>query len=1131
MSKMLAKNTLRDISRTKARFISIMLIMMLGVGFLVGIHSTAPSMYAVAEKYYTDTNLMDFRLLSTVGFTEEDVEAVAEMEGVGDVMPSYFLDVLSADEKQDVVRLYAMPEVYGNSAAINTPVLKEGRLPEKADEILIGDSTFGSVKLGDKVSFTSAVEGEALSDSLKNTQFTVVGIVDSSMYISFERGVTNVGSGEISTYMIIPKENFSNERYTELYVTFEELAQYSPYSDDYKEACKEFESKLEAMGDVRVESFLSENIHTAQSSIDEAKTLLEEERTKAEKELADAQKTIDDGKAELGSKTASAKEELQSAREKIDSGYAELEEKKTEYEQTVSQYEAEIEKAEQEISDAKAQLALGKAEMKEGLYSAVSAFGVTREQFDEMYGDRDMLTEEDAETLADHAKTYKLLADLQLLAAQKTVQNMEAQAEALGVSAESLDGYTEAVAKCGELSAMCSALEEFISTGKDELLLGISEINSAEAEIEKAEEELSAGKAEFSEKTLEAKAMIEKAEETLAQAESEYAKGVSELRSTSESAEKTLRDAQSELDKNRTLAEDEIEKAEREIQDAQETLDEFSAPKWYINNRDDNPGYSSYRENVERVNAVGKVFPMFFMLVAVLVCVTTLSRLVEEQRGDIGALCTLGYSKRDIMSKYIAYSVSATLIGSGVGIVLGVLAIPTVVFEAYGILYSMPDLILKLNVTSSVISVLVAVLCVSAVTFFTCNALLRKKPATLLRPKAPKPGKRILLERIGFLWNRMSFFAKVTARNIFRYKARFFMTVIGVAGCTALLVSGLGLHDSINDIIDKQFKEIFTYDVVIACDGDSTELKKAISEDKRLSASILCRQSAVSAESESKKSQEGTYIFVPENIGDSAEILHLRNRETGEILSLDTEGAVVSEKLANTLGLEVGDSITVADNGTEAELIVSGISENYVNGYVFMSSKTYENNFGSAPEYGMFMCVGSEGTDLTDDDLGKDYLAREDVLGVSFVSSAIEVFDDTIQSLNYVVLVMIISAAALAFVVLYNLTNINIAERKREISTLKVLGFKDTETSAYIYRENIVLTLFGVLAGLVLGVWLLDYIIVTIEVDMVMFGRDIHPLTFLWSGLLTMVFSVFVNMVMHLRIKVIDMIESLKSVE
>lgn len=1131
MSKMLAKNTLRDISRTKARFISIMLIMMLGVGFLVGIHSTAPSMYTVAEKYYTDTNLMDFRLLSTVGFTEEDVEAVAEMEGVGDVMPSYFLDVLSADEKQDVVRLYAMPEAYGNSAAINTPMLKEGRLPEKADEILIGDSTFGSVKPGDKVSFTSAVEGEALSDSLKNTQFTVVGIVDSSMYISFERGVTNVGSGEISTYMIIPKENFTIERYTELYVTFEELAQYSPYSDDYKEACKEFESKLEAMGDVRVESFLSENIHTAQSSIDEAKTLLEEERTKAEKELADAQKTIDDGKAELSSKTASAKEELQSAREKIDSGYAELDEKKTEYRQTVSQYEAEIEKAEQEISDAKAQLALGKAEMKEGLYSAVSAFGVTREQFDEMYGDRDMLTEEDAETLADHAKTYKLLAESQLLAAQKTVQNMEAQAEALGVSAESLDGYTEAVAKCGELSAMCSALEEFISTGKDELLLGISEINSAEAEIEKAEEELSAGKAEFSEKTLEAKAMIEKAEETLAQAESEYAKGVSELSSTSESAEKTLRDAQSELDKNRTLAEDEIAKAEREIQDAQKTLDEFSAPKWYINNRDDNPGYSSYRENVERVNAVGKVFPVFFMLVAVLVCVTTLSRLVEEQRGDIGALCTLGYSKRDIMSKYIAYSVSATLIGSGVGIVLGVLAIPTVVFEAYGILYSMSDLILKLNVTSSVISALVAVLCVSAVTFFTCNALLRKKPATLLRPKAPKPGKRILLERIGFLWNRMSFFAKVTARNIFRYKARFFMTVIGVAGCTALLVSGLGLHDSINDIVDKQFKEIFTYDVVIACDGDSTELKKAISEDERLSASMLCRQSAVSAESKSKKSQEGTYIFVPENIGDSAEILHLRNRETGEILSLDTEGAVVSEKLANTLGLEVGDSITVADNGTEAELIVSGISENYVNGYVFMSSKTYENNFGSAPEYGMFMCVGSEGTDLTDDDLGKDYLAREDVLGVSFISSTIEVFDDTIQSLNYVVLVMIISAAALAFVVLYNLTNINIAERKREISTLKVLGFKDTETSAYIYRENIVLTLFGVLAGLVLGVWLLDYIIVTIEVDMVMFGRDIHPLTFLWSGLLTMVFSVFVNMVMHLRIKVIDMIESLKSVE
>lgn len=1135
MSKMLLRNTLRDISKTKARFVSIMLIIMLGVGFLVGINSTAPSMYAVAEDYYRETNLCDFRLISTVGFTEDDVEAVKNTEGVKDVMPSYFTDVLLSGDSGEVVRLFAVPEAYKENDCINKLVLREGRFPESADEIVIGGGGFGDFSIGKKLTFEAPVKGEDLSKNLAYSEFTVVGVVDSPMYISFERGATNVGSGKVSAYMLIPSESFSVERYTELYVTGEDLSDVAPYSEEYENARDILKEKLEATGEKRKEAFSKYQIGFAQASLDEAKLTLENEKARTEKELSDAQVKIDEGRAQFFREIKNAKETLADAKKQIEDGKIQLSEKKQEFELQTKLAEEKIAQGEKDLAKAKEEITLAKAQMKEEIFSAVSGMGISREQFDYLYGDRDMLSVKDVYVLTGIVKGYKGTVDSKIFGLKVLIKEMEERFSLSGKDPESVEEYTKAVSRLAELTAESEKLGVFLDTGKDELLSAVKTLNNADAQIVSSEEELSNAKAELEKGKITAKAEFEKAAQEFVQAEEDYKAGVAELEIKEQETLKELAKSQEELDKSKKHAEREFEKAWKELRKAQKELDNIANPVWYINTRNDNPGYSSYADNVERVNAVGKVFPVFFMLVAVLVCVTTLSRLVEEQRADIGALTTLGYRKKDVYFKYIAYALSATVIGSVVGIAFGVPVIPTVIFTAYKMLYtSMPSLILKLNWSGAVIATLIAMLCTTAVAFFTCNALLKNKPATLLRPKAPKAGKRIFLERLGFVWNKMSFFAKVTARNIFRYKARFFMTVVGVAGCTALIFSAFGLYESINAVMDTQFSEIFTYDLIIAADDSveyNTDLKEKVFSDKRFDEKALCSQTVITAKNGDKVFDTDTYLAIPESIDDYTKIVNLRNRKTGEQIDFPTDAAVVTEKLAKSLGVAVGDTITVAEGVKEVEFTVSGICENYLYGYVFISPELYEQSFEKEAEFNLFMCTAAENVFFDEDALGKDYLDTEGVLGVSFISASVKNFNDMISSLNYVVLVMIVSAAALAFVVLYNLTNINIAERKREISTLKVLGFKNTETSAYIYRENILLCIFGIAGGLVLGVWLLGYIIATIEMDMVMFGREVHAITFVLSALLTAVFAGFVNVIMHLRLKKIDMVESLKSVE
>ncbi|MBR3972282.1 MAG: ABC transporter permease [Ruminococcus sp.] len=1119
---------------TKARFISIVLIVMLGVGFLVGLNSTAPSMYKVAETYFEDSNLMDFRLLSTVGFTEEDINAVKEIEGVDDVMPSYFCDMLLLSDTGSVVRLYAVPESYEDNDIINELTLRDGRMPSSPDEILIGENRFGEDAIGSKISFASPSEDTKLSDTLSYSEFTIVGIVDSPLYISFERGSTNVGSGKISDYMFIPKEGFSAQRYTELYVTAESLGGCKPYSDEYVKLRDEFAKKLEDVGDLRVESFLS-GIKASQSSLDEAKALFEEEKSKAEKELSDAQKKIDEARETLGSETAEAEEKLRDAKNEIDRGFSQLRDEKSEFEQIVFSAENDLDTAEKEITSGKEQLVNAKINLKETLFQRISALGITREQFDAQLGEDGMLSAAEVEKFASMAQMYKVMLGTRLASLETEIRAMESELEASGKDPDTDTDYLEVKKSYEELLVINTAIDEFLSGDKAELLGTVEEIEKNEAELLKAENEVKSARAALEKEKATAYIKFEDAKAQLETAREEYELGVKALEEKTLEAEGELNPAQTKLNESKNTAEKEFAKAEAELEDAQRELEDVPEPLWYYFNRDFNPGFAAYDDNVGRVTAVAKVFPVFFLLVAILVCVTTMSRLVEEQRADIGALTTLGYRKVHIIGKYLAYSVSASLIGAAIGIVLGTLTLPAVIFNAYRMLYSsLPKLIIKLDVTSAVVATLIAILCTSAVSYFTCNALLRKEPASLLRPKAPKAGKRILFERVKFLWKRLGFFSKVTVRNIVRYKVRFLMTVIGIAGCTALIVAAMGLHRSINDVVTLQFSEIFTNDAVVALEnpeGDNSALEDKILSDERFSKTVLCRQNLAEIMTGWGRFTDDTYIVVPENTEAYTEIVNLRDRKSGEEVELTTSGVVLSEKLAKKLRVSVGDEITVVDRGIKSTLAVSGICENYLYGYVFMTAEVYRDNFGIDPLYNMYMCQNSQTETYNEDELSEEYLAQEGVLGVSFIDSSIASFEDMIESLNYVVIVMVICAAALAFVVLYNLTNINIAERKREISTLKVLGFKNTETSAYIYRENIVLTIVGTIVGLLLGVLLLKFVINTVEIDMVMFGRKMYAQTFIIAAVLTMVFSALVNVIMCFRIKKIDMIESLKSIE
>ncbi len=1219
MTSTLRKNVFRDITKTKARFISIMLIVALGVGFFTGIKATAPSMDASAEEYYIENCLMDIRLLSTVGFGEKDVEEIRALPHVRTATASYYTDVIINSEGDgSVIRLYSDIKENEDGYTLNKPILHEGRLPEKKGEITLESSTFGNggYALGDTLTIQPKAGDNEVGDILESMEFTIVGFAQTPLYISFDRGNTDIGNGKINLYGIICEDDFKYDRYTQVYV----LTDYSDGSiptldENFDSLIDSLETQFTDLGAERAVYFDSEYLSDARKKLEDAKEDFRKEKEKAEKEIADAEKKLNDGEKEFNDKISEAKESLDNAKKQIDDGEKQLE-------QGWKDYYKGIEDAQTQLDNARAQLQTAKADLKTAREEFNSKIAQAQRELNAAEREYNSGLDEYNRGLAEfNAQTLPAKAGLELLKLEyenelnkfenftkpdceriigecsSVIENAQAEIESYKSELEQTDSVirrsflrleissretlidttqrtleryqkrlddaqkevdskkeayddakrqyeeetAEPKAKLDEAKAQLDAAKEQIDNGKAELAqqkaAGEQALSDAQTQITQAQTALTQGQTELAAKKNEGWQQLKDSEKQLSDAKELYEEGKTEFEKQKADGEQKLKDARSEFEEKKTEAQEDLNDAQAKLDKAEEKLNDMENPEWYFFTRRDNPGYTSLIDDTTRVDAVGAVFPLFFMLVAALVCLTTLTRHVEEKRTEIGTLKALGYTTKAIMSQFLFYSTAASLAGCVLGIGFGMMILPRVIYNAYGIMYMLIDLKLKVPVLPISAGVVTAFVCTTLVSLYTCMRVLREKPSELMRPKAPKIGRRILLERMPFIWNRMNFTSKVTARNIVRYKARFFMTVIGVAGCTALILTGFGLKNSISSIADKHFGEIYTYDMIAVLEEEGTaheyaQLLSDIEQNDDIDAAMLQRQVSIGVKSENgKEMNDDIYMIVPQSAERMENLIHLRQRKDGAKIELTDEGAVVTEKMADKLGITIGSTITITEDNKKHDVKVTGISENYIFGYVFITPQCYKEIYGRDVLYNMMLCGMKDANTQSENRLGAYCLDKDGIVAVSFISGSINSFLDTISSLDLVILVLLVCAGLLAIVVLYNLTNINIEERVREIATIKVLGFYNGETCAFVYRENIILTLCGIIAGLGIGVVLHRFVILTIEINKTMFSRDIAWWSYLLAAVLTAVFAAVVNFIMYFKIKKINMVESLKSIE
>ena len=1058
MKNVLRKDTVRDIKKSIGRFISILSIVALGVAFFTGVKVSPIVMMKNADKYYDENNLMDIRLISTLGLTDGDVEEIKKIEGIEGIAPSYFKNLIADYGKSEkVIVAHSFPNDNlndSNDNYINRLTLVDGRMPANPGECVVEKTKMedAQIPIGSKIKLSTGTS-EDINDVLAHSEYEVVGTVETPYYLSYEKGTASIGSGDISSYIMIPEDDFKSPAYTEIFLTVSGAKELNSYKDKYFDVIDPIVKRLEDISgkrnDIRFEEVKKESIEKFESG----KKEFEEKEKEAYAQLDSAKATIDSSKSQL----ESGEKELATQKENFNIYIKQKEDELLQgkisvavYESTYTQKKAEIEKYNEYIA-------------------------TEQKKIDDL-----------VQKKQDLEKEYE-----------------SNQSEAIKIQIETINNTINISQK------VIDEFKGYIDKAQKELDVLKSSIDEAKVQLEDGSVELEKGK-------ITAEAQFKLAEEKLAVGKEELAKGEEEYNAKKSEAEK------------------ELQIAREKLQDAEKKINSIEKPEWIILDRNSHYSYVDYKSSAESIDALAAIFPVFFFLVAALVCLTTMTRMVDEQRVNIGTLKALGYSKGAIASKFIVYALSASIVGSLIGIAIGFTVFPLVIFNAYGIMYTLPPVKLILDIPLAFGATAAAVLVTTLSALGACYKELLETPSVLMRPKAPKNGKRILIERIPFIWNKLNFIGKVTIRNIFRYKKRFFMTVFGIAGCTALLLTGFGIKDSIKTIVDKQFGSIFMYDTGISLDTDIVNTQKEDINTTLSNESRIERYTYMSVQN-GKLSNDDTSkdvsIIVPEEINDFEQFISLRERTSKKKITLTNDGAVISEKVAKQLDVKVGDNVKLKDkDDKEVTVKVIGIAENYVTHYVYMTKEYYEQVFGKDPE---FLSIYTQNKDdISDEDsLVKSIISLDGVVGANNTSSIKSTFNDTIKSLNLVVIILIISAGSLAFVVLYNLTNVNISERMREIATIKVLGFYDNEVSAYIYRENIILTVVGALTGLGLGVILHRFIMVTVEIDNMMFGRNIDALSFILSIVLTLGFALLVNLAMYYKLKNVQMVESLKSVD
>lgn len=1355
--KALRKEFWMEIRKSKSRFISILLIVALGVAFFSGIQASSPDMRYSGDAYYDESSLMDIKVVGTMGLTSDDVSSIESIDGIESAEGAWSTDVMCGEgQKQKVLHIESINDT------VNKLDVQEGRLPEKSGEIFL-DSTFASsneYKVGDKV----ALREEGDSPVLVTTEYTVVGTGRSPLYISFNRGNTTLGTGEVNGFGYVLPEDFDQEIYTQIYVTVHGAKGLTSYTDGYENLIAKIKDRVENIADDRCQIRLASVKADAQEEIDDAQKKLDDGKKEADEKLADAKEELDkgekdledgrqeyedgksqledakteladgkkqledakteladgknqledakaqlaDGKSQLESarsQLSSSKSQLDTARSQLDDGWSQVNAAKAQLADGQAQLDsaqkqvtsglAELEENQKTLDENKAKLADGKAQIEAGeqqLEAAKQTLTTKQSELDQskaeiiagqqqiestrtqLNAQKQQITDGLSQVSAGEAQLQDGISALESAKAQLTelqsqleivrasynaaLENPDASQEEIDILAAQVSALEEQEAAVSqqiqaseaqiesqrqqlaatrsELESGLAAVEDGLSqlsqkeselnAGREQITAGQAEIDAGWIQIQEQENTLAASKAEIEagEQELEkgqkqlkaAKKKLNKAQkeidsnaETLAagqaeldanvanlnDSEAQYASGLEQYNSGArqiaeneakltsgeqeiaeneakladgekeiadnekkladgekeitdnekklqdavkdlKKGEKDLADGKKEYEDAKKDAEDEIAENQQKLDDAKKELEDLEMPEWMVTDREELPEYTDYGDNADRLRNIGQVFPVIFFLVAALISLTTMTRMVEEQRTQIGTLKALGYKKSAIAAKYICYAFFATLLGSVLGMLIGEKIIPYIIITAYGIMYHNVANTISIDYQPgfALIASTASVVCTVGATLFASGKELQETPASLMRPPAPKEGKRVLLERLTFIWKHLSFSWKSTIRNLFRYKKRLIMTVFGIAGSMGLMLVGFGIQDSISDIAAIQYRELQHYDGMVIEDSDATEEEHAelfeyMKENEQIAHCNRVQMTKISAPKGS--SNISIYLFVPESLSEFARDVTLKNRITGETYELTDEGAAISEKTASLLGLKVGDMIPLKKGDKEYKVRVAVITENYMSHYLYMTPRVYEQTFGEMPEYENIVFTMQE--DCKDDleMAGTRILANPGALSISYTSSLASQVDRMLSTLDAVILVLIVSAGMLAFVVLYNLNNINITERQRELATLKVLGFYDGEVSQYVLRENVILTVLGIMFGAVFGILIHRYVITTVEVDAVMFGRNIKPLSFLYSGILTSIFSIVVNGVMHFKLKTIDMVESLKSVE
>ena len=1118
--KAITKNTLREIKGTKSRFLSIFLICVIGVGFFSGVRATCNDMKTSADDYYDRQNLFDLRAVSTFGLTDGDKSAIESVLPEDcSVYTSKYTDLaVERGDNEYLTRVYSkLPD------SINTPVILEGRDIENEGECLIScNMLHETINVGDTITLVDLAEADEFP--LKRAEYKVVGRYNSPMYVSMsQRGSTTIGDGALDAFMIVAEDDFTQDVYTEIYVQSETLRAMSSYSEEYENYRETLSDKLTELGKERSVIRYDEVLGEAQEKITDGEKDLAQAKTDGQKELDDAKAELENGKKEI----EDGEKELAEAKEKLDDGAAQIadgekklsnslaelndgkaqlaEGKKTldEAKQQLDEGQAEIDANKKGLADGRAQLEAAKAQYNAGLaqYNAALAELSAKEQqlsaAEQAYGKEAMAAQR-----------------AELEAAKATLAQNKAELEA---AKEQIDKNEEDL---NTAEGVLAAFEEAFSANLEKYNAGLAEYNENAQKIADGERAYNEGLAEFNAK----KAEYE-------QGVLDYENGLQKI----EEAKKKLADGEIEYEDGVREFNEEIAKAEKEISDAKEKISDAGKAEWYIFTRDDNVGYSEYGSNAERIDKIAAIFPVFFLLVAGLVCLTTMSRMVEEQRTQIGTIKALGYGNGAIMRHYMIYAVSGAVVGGTLGAFGGCILFPSVIMFAYSMMYTIREFHYLYEPWNMLFSIGTMTAAIALTVFFSCRKALRETPASLMRPKAPKAGKRVFLEKITFLWNKMNFFAKVSGRNLFRYKRRMFMTVIGIAGCTALSLTGFGLKDSISDIVDLQYLDINNYSGFIAYDGDAkpSEVENIYAALEEYNPETQYTRAYIK-QYETKFGDESVqcYITCAEEAAKFGDFIVFRERVSRKPLSL-TDGAIISEKAATLLGAKTGDEISIQiRDGEYRSVKISGITEHYTSHYLYLSEDVYREIFGAVPVYNIVYFKNGISSEGSDSEQFSEFMLKTDkVLAVNINASSMSRIHDVMSIMDLVTIVLIVSAGALALVVLYNLTNVNITERIREIATLKVLGFYDREVSMYVFRENIVLSLIGGAVGLGLGTALCMFVIQTAEIDEVMFGRTIHPLSYLWAFLVTAAFSVLVNLLMSRVLRKISMVESLKSVE